>query len=342
MKSLNIAVVGFGLIGQRHCEIINNQKNINLSAIVENNLEKNFSNFNCKNYSSIKSMLSEHKPDGAIIASPSNMHVDHALELIENDIPVLIEKPISHSLDNVEKLIKLAKNKSIPILVGHHRRYNEIITSAKKILDEGLIGNIRSAMSMCWFYKPDNYFDIAPWRKKLGAGPISINLIHDLDLLRYFCGEIESVQASIKKSVRGFENEDNASILLNFKSGVIATMNISDSIVSPWSWEMNSNENSDFPQTGQNCYFIGGSKGSLSIPDLKIWKHENKPDWLTQFKTEKHDFKNNQPLETQLQHFAKVIQKIEEPRVSAEEGYKSLQAIESIKASSEQKKIIFL
>ena len=128
-----------------------------------------------------------------------------------------------------------------------------------------------------------------------------------MDLLRYFCGEIESVQASIKKSVRGFENEDNASILLNFKSGVIATMNISDSIVSPWSWEMNSNENSDFPQTGQNCYFIGGSKGSLSIPDLKIWKHENKPDWLTQFKTEKNDLKNNQPLETQLQHFAKVI-----------------------------------
>ena len=79
-----------------------------------------------------------------------------------------------------------------------------------------------------------------------------------------------------------------------------------------------------------------------SIPDLKIWKHENKPDWLTQFKTEKNDFKNNQPLETQLQHFAKVIQKIEEPRVSGEEGYKSLQAIEAIKTSSEQKKIIVL
>ena len=42
---MNIVVVGFGLIGQRHCEIINNQKNINLSAIVENNLEKNFSRF---------------------------------------------------------------------------------------------------------------------------------------------------------------------------------------------------------------------------------------------------------------------------------------------------------
>ena len=87
MKSLNIAVVGFGLIGQRHCEIINNQKNINLSAIVENNLEKNFSNFNCKNYSSIKSMLSEHKPDGAIIASPSNMHVDHACLLYTSPSP---------------------------------------------------------------------------------------------------------------------------------------------------------------------------------------------------------------------------------------------------------------
>jgi predicted dehydrogenase len=107
--------------------------------------------------------------------------------------------------------------------------------------------------------------------------------------MRYFCGEVKSVSAiSItSQSRRGYENEDLASVILNFDNGVVANMTVSDSVVSPWSWETSSNENSEFPNSNQLCYLIGGSEGSLSIPELKIWKHQSKPDWTKSITNEK-------------------------------------------------------
>ena len=93
-----------------------------------------------------------------------------------------------------------------------------------------------------------------------------MNLAHDIDLLRHLCGEIDFVQAQTVKSIRGFENEDVAGALLRFRNGAIGTISVSDSIVSPWSWEMTSKENPVYPPTSESCYFIGGSHGSLSIP----------------------------------------------------------------------------
>lgn len=343
MKKLNIAVVGFGLIGKKHVEIINSHKNTLLCGIVDNN--KNYIkdlNSEYKFFKTIKDLIAKKKPDGAIIASPTLLHIKHATEFVENNIPVLIEKPIASSSNEALELLELAEKKSVPILVGHHRRYNNIIKTAKSAIKDGLLGQLRSAISTSWFYKPDDYFEEAPWRKKIGAGPISVNLIHDIDVLRYLCGDILSVQAIISPSIRNFENEDLASIIMNFKSGMIANLSVSDSIVSPWNWETNSKENSDFPYAEQNCYFIGGTKGSLSIPDLKIWSHEKSSDWKTSIKTKRLKFNFNDPLQDQMSHFCNVIEKNEKAYVSGLEGLKSLKVIEAIYKSGKLQKPILI
>ena len=339
MGTLKIAVVGFGLVGKKHAGIVQSNKDLNLCGIVENN-EQLLSKINlkCKNFKSIRELLKTEEVDGAIIATPTPLHVAHAKNFVENKIPVLIEKPISNSSKESLSLLDLANKNSTKILVGHHRRHNNIIKSAKKAIDKGAIGKIRSASTLCWFYKPDDYFNNSPWRKKIGAGPILINLIHDIDLLRYFCGEVKNVQAMTTPSIRGYENEDLASVILQFDTGVIATMSVSDSIVSPWSWEMNSKENSDFPHVQQNCYLIGGSEGSLSIPDLKVWSHDHAPDWTNSFSTKILNYDLNDPLVDQIKHFSDVIRNKTEPLVSGEEGLKSLQVIEAIEKSKKDKK----
>lgn len=341
MSKKKLAVIGYGLIGNKHAKIIENLENLELCGVVENNqkLIKDF-NLSCKVFSDIKELLTNQKVDGAIIATPTPMHSEHAKIFLENKIPVLIEKPIANTSNEAKDLVNLSEKNSTEILVGHHRRHNNIISSAKKIIEEGQIGSIRSAISICWFYKPDEYFDIAPWRKAKGAGPISINLIHDIDLMRYFCGEVKSVSAISKPSVRGYENEDLASVILNFDNGAVANMTVSDSVVSPWSWETSSNENSEFPNSNQLCYLIGGSEGSLSIPELKIWKHQSKPDWTKSITNEKIFFESNNPLIDQILHFAKVIGKETKPLVSGLEGLKSLKVIEAIQKSSVIKKIV--
>ena len=96
--------------------------------------------------------------------------------------------------------------------------------------------------------------------------PNSINLIHDIDLLRYFCGEVKNVQAMTTPSIRGYENEDLASVILQFDTGVIATMSVSDSIVSPWSWEMNSKENWTFLTFNKTAICLAGQRDLCLFP----------------------------------------------------------------------------
>jgi len=165
-------------------------------------------------------------------------------------------------------------------------------------------------------------------------------LVHDVDLLRYFCGEVKSVTAHAIKSRRGYENEDLASAILTFENDIIATISVSDSIASPWSWEMTSKEYPVYHHVDASCYLIGGSDGSLSIPDLSLWKHENKPDWWSPMTVKPVSIEKADPLVSQIHNFVEVIKGKSSPLVSGIEGLKSLQVIECIQKSIESSKSI--
>ena len=194
---VKIAIVGYGLIGQRHSAAIKITPRAKLVAVVEpeGSDARLAVDPSVEIYADIEIMLADAKPDGVIVASPTTLHIAHAQKCIDAGIPTLIEKPISDDLDAARRLTISASKNSAPLLVGHHRRFNPIIDRAKGLMDSGVIGQVRAINAVCWFYKPDHYFEIAPWRKAPGAGPVSVNLIHDIDLIRYFCGEVVSVQA---------------------------------------------------------------------------------------------------------------------------------------------------
>ncbi len=161
-----------------------------------------------------------------------------------------------------------------------------------------------------------------------------MNLVHDVDLIRYLCGDVVRVQAQRAPSVRGFDNEDLACALLTLANGALATITVSDSVVSPWSWELTSKEYPVYPQTTESCYRIGGSEGALSIPDLTVWKHTERPDWWSPIESHSLSFDPVDPLVSQMQHFCRVLLGIDTPLVSASEGYRSLRVIEAIQTAS--------
>jgi predicted dehydrogenase len=224
--------------------------------------------------------------------------------------------------------------------VGHHRRHNPLIQKAKELIVSGEIGNIRALQATCWFYKPDEYFDIAPWRTQKGAGPVSVNLVHDIDLMRYFCGEIISVQAQMAPSIRGFDNEDLAAAVLKFESGVIGTVTVSDSIVSPWSWELTSREYPIYPMTSESCYLLGGSEGSLSVPDLKVWSHKGERNWWNPISGTIAPRDASDPLINQITNFADVIRGDTDALVTGLDGLKTLLVIEAIQKAAQTQSLI--
>ena len=340
-KLVNLGVLGVGLIGKKHVEFILNSKSAKLTAIADpdDDVNEYANNIGVKRFKTLTEMLDSSELDGVIIATPNNLHVENGLECIHRGIPVLIEKPLATSASDAKILADASNAKNVAVLVGHHRRYNPIIQAARKIIDSGKLGDIRSFHANCWLYKPDEYYDESVWRTKKGAGPVSVNLVHDIDLIRYLCGDVISVQAQTVKSKRGHENEDVAAAILRFDNDVIATISVSDTIVAPWSWELTAKENPVYPPTSENCYIIGGNRGSLSLPDLKLWKNNDKRGWWEPISSTNLPHLTSDPLMNQMNHFISVINATEKPLVTAEEGFKNLEVLEGIYKSAKSGKI---
>ena len=266
-KSFRIAVAGAGLIGKRHVQAVERCAAAGVSAIVDPDpAAQDFAgSIGCNWHASVAEMLGAGCADGVIIATPNQMHVENGLECVRAGVPVLVEKPIADNAAAAAQLVNEATDLNVPVLVGHHRRHNPLIRAARQKIDSGAIGDIVAVHAACWLYKPDDYFNVA-WRTRQGAGPVFINLIHDIDLLRHLVGEVVSVQAAESAHARKHDVEDTAAIIIGFANGALGTISVSDSIVAPWSWELTAAENPAYPETDETCYFLGGTRGSLEIP----------------------------------------------------------------------------
>ena len=185
--------------------------------------------------------------------------------------------------------------------------------------------------------KPDDYFDVA-WRREVGGGPILINLIHDIDNLRFICGEIADVSAALSSAARGFVVEDTAAVTFCFANGALGTATLSDATPAPWSWEISSGENSVYPRQNENCYFFAGTAGSLALPRLDLWSYKGKPSWWEPLTRSIIDAAPADPLLEQLRHFIAVIRGECAPIISASDAAGTLAVIEAIRRSSQSRK----
>ncbi|NNE81703.1 MAG: Gfo/Idh/MocA family oxidoreductase [Silicimonas sp.] len=333
MTDLSIAVVGAGLVGRRHAELI--ARHASLAALVDPApvTADLASALGTRHFATLEDCLDGTSLDGVIVATPNQLHVAHARACIERNLPVLIEKPIADNSDSAAGLVAFAAEKSVPILVGHHRRHNPLIAAARSIIAAGQLGDIVAINGQFWLYKPDDYYSQA-WRRQKGAGPVFINLIHDIDLLRHLCGDILAVQAMQSGKTRGFDVEDTAAILLEFESGALGTFSVSDTVVAPWSWEFTAGENPAYPNVATSAYQIGGTRASLSLPDMVVWKHPEARSWWNPIEQSRVPAEDRDALEEQCRHFLKVCGGVP-PLVDGAEGLKSLRAIEAIRTAAE-------
>ncbi|MEM7270554.1 MAG: Gfo/Idh/MocA family oxidoreductase [Pseudomonadota bacterium] len=332
MTSPRIAVVGAGLIGQRHAEHVSRQATLATLIDPLPAAKKTARDHGAPWHADFAAYLASDKPDGVILATPNHLHVEQGLQAVAAGVPTLIEKPIADESRGAAQLVEAAELAGVPLLVGHHRRHGARMARAKQMIDDGLLGDIIAVNAQFWLYKPNDYFE-AEWRTKTGAGPVFINLIHDLDLMRHFCGEVVRVQAMESNRARGFEVEDTAALLMQFASGALGTISVSDTVVAPWSWEMTSAENPVYPHVETHAYTIGGTQGGLSIPDLRLWTHPNERSWWAQIESELIDAPDCDPIERQITHFIDVIAGAA-PLVSGREGLRTLRLLEAIKRAA--------
>lgn len=306
---IRIALFGAGLIGSKHAARIAEHPDFVLAGIADLSVDAV-----AKAYPQVPvradaaALLDEIRPDAVIIASPNQVHEAHGLACTERGLPFLIEKPVTDTLESAATLCRAVRESGVATLVGHHRRHHPPVTEARRLLAEGAIGSVVGVSAVWATCKPGTYFEAGPWRKLKGGGPILINLIHEIDFLRFVLGEIASVSALASHRQRGFAVEDTAAVALAFTSGAIGTMLLSDAAVSPWTTEQGVGESPEFPFSGENGYRFIGSAGALEFPNLKLWTQDSAPPSWTQPARARALFAGRlDPYRAQLTHFRDVV-----------------------------------
>jgi len=257
MTKIRIAVAGAGLIGQAHIKVLGASPSCMLSAIVDPSpaAMKLAAKEGVPLYKTIDELLLTNRPDGLILATPNQWHVSQALQCMEAKLPILLEKPIATTVAEGEKIVAMVAATGAKVLIGHHRAHSPIMAKAKEVVDSGKLGKLVAFTGSATFFKPDHYFTDAPWRKEEGAGPILINMIHEIHNMRMLCGEIVAVQAFASNATRRFPVEDTAAINLRFANGMLGTFMLSDTAASACSWEQTSQENKSYASyAGEDCY----------------------------------------------------------------------------------------
>ncbi|MEY4911648.1 MAG: hypothetical protein RL761_1311 [Pseudomonadota bacterium] len=335
MTKIRIAVAGAGQIGQEHIKVLAHSPSCMLSAIVDPSPAaiEVAAKAGMPLYQTIDQLLLKNRPDGLILATPNQLHVSQALQCMEAKLPILLEKPIATTVAEGEKIVAMVAATGAKVLIGHHRAHSPIMAKAKEVVDSGKLGKLVTFMGSATFFKPDHYFTDAPWRKEPGAGPILINMIHEVHNLRLLCGEIVAVQAFGSNATRGFAVEDTVAINLRFANGALGTFMLSDTAASARSWEQTSQENKSYASyDDEDCYVITGTNGTLSVPTMRIKNYPRPEDrsWWKAFDASVVSMVREDPLILQTEHFGAVIRGEAQPLVSAYDGLQNLRVTEAI------------
>ena len=332
---VRMLLVGAGLIGRRHAAAIAAAPGAALAGVVDPDPAGGevARAHDAPWFEVLEPALRARGADAVIVATPSALHAEGALAAIAAGLPTLVEKPIATALKDARAMVDAAARAGVPLAVGHHRRHHPVLEAARRRIEEGALGRVVAAHAAAWLGKPDGYF--APeWRRRPGAGPLRTNLIHDADALHFLCGPVEAVSAHVSSAARGHATEDTAVAALRFASGALGTLSVSDATVAPWSWELTARENPAYPPTGESALWIAGTRGSLSVPDGRLWHQEGGRDWWAPMATVHAPLERADPLARQIERFADLARGGAPPLATGGDGLRALAVIEAMERSA--------
>jgi predicted dehydrogenase len=289
---INVAVIGVGSIGKHHARIFSGMEDVNLTAVVDVDLpraDEFAEKYHCRGFKDHMNVMDS--VEAVSIAVPTTFHFQVAMDFLEHGKHILIEKPITSTLDEAEALIREAEKRNLVLQVGHLERFNSGVSLISTLVER------------------PRFIESQRLSPFLGRGidvDVTLDLmIHDIDIiLSLVKSEITDIRATGAKVLT--ENIDVAHAWIEFENGCIAeavTSRIANEKVRQLKvFQHNSWLNLDYQNQELTCYTKHGSQ---------VGKEIKKPE-------------EKEPLKEQLISFIECVRKKTRPVVSGHEGREAL------------------
>lgn len=314
-----IGIIGSGSMGKNHVRVCTELETVELFGVADTDkitVKKVAEKFGTKAFLDYRELLPE--IDAAIVATPTVTHHKIAMDLLNNGRHVLVEKPICDSIEKAEELMKKAEKESLIFAVGHIERHNPAVKFVKELTQSKRIGKLITLTSKRVSNLPGRIRDV---------GVIFDFGVHDIDVMRYLAGEVESVYARAGKFNDMMKYEDHANIVLNFENGICGIVEVN--------WLTPMKIRKLFLTCSENFVEVDYINQSVTISSSSF-KQINESDLYNvpiQYNMNEVALEKKEPLKNEIEDFVDAIERNKKPLATGEDGVMALKIAEAAIAS---------
>ena len=219
-RTVRVGLAGLGAMGRNHLRVLSSRADCRLAASAEpvrDALEAAASSTGAQAFAEPLAMIEEAELDALVVAAPTTAHVPLALAAIEHGIPVLVEKPLAATVDEGVRIIRAARERNVPVQVGHVERFNPAVLELGRLLQDGWLSSIYSIASR----------RAGPFPARIRDVGVTVDLAtHDVDILSWIAGERpRRVYAELAQRIHA-DHEDLLFGLLHFPSGATGMLDV--------------------------------------------------------------------------------------------------------------------
>ena len=263
MDKVRLGIIGMGVMGNNHARNMPQVKEVDFVAVADTNPEAAkvaVERYEVRAFGSSAELIESGMCDAVIVATPHYDHPTVAIEAMRAGLHVYAEKPMAVRLSRADEMIAVAKETGMRLQVGFNTRATPIVQAARRIMEEGRLGEIYRTLLISSGFRSQAYYNSASWRatwKGEGGGVLMNQSPHDLDRFVMLAGLPSRVTGRVMARRHRIEVEDEGSAMLEYANGATGYVHCSVN---------------DAP--GGNRLEILGEKGKLVMAEraIHLWE----------------------------------------------------------------------
>ena len=240
-KPLGFGIVGAGVIGQAHAKALDGLEGARIVAIAEPRNEagrKLAESTAAKWHPSYEETLADPEVDVVILATPSGLHPEQAVQAANAGKHIVTEKPMAITTAGIDRMLEAVRSNDVELAVIFQNRFAPDVVKVKRAVEAGMLGKPVLGNAFVHWHRTDAYYaENGGWRGTWefdGGGALMNQGVHTIDLLQWIMGGVSSISANTATLTHNIETEDTGSASVVFRSGALGAIQGTTSVGKNW------------------------------------------------------------------------------------------------------------